>query len=112
MQAFFAGVLALAVVGCDGDEDGDDFDPRLQPAMCQLQTTDAECRSCVADCCADCGKGSECSKFAACVQKCGDDFDCVTECEERHPDGLDAWMGADECVVLQCAEECGFDDGT
>lgn len=109
--AFFA----VALIGCDGGGGGGEGGSGgsggtghedLRPAQCKLERSGEECIACVADCCSACEDGSECLQYAACMHGCDGDIDCVTDCEDRFPDGWDDWMSADMCAVHDCGDVC------
>jgi hypothetical protein len=114
MQRSIFSVMALLfstmLLACGTDDGGGGgkkvSEKDLLPAQCQIPYEGgAACDACIADCCEPCAAGSACQAWAGCTAACGEDFDCLTKCDEDHPGGRDDWMGADMCVVFECVEE-------
>lgn len=106
-------LFALALGGCDGvggnggaGGSGGSGPKDLRPSQCKIERTDDACIACVQDCCSDCGEGSECLAYAACAEACGEDIDCISDCEDEFFEGLEAWFFADICVVEDCEDSC------
>lgn len=104
--------FALVALACGGEEKetpppaSEDPHKALLPQECRIPRQGAECKACVADCCARCHPGSECIRFRACIRSCGGHLLCIRDCAESHPDGeLDA-IEAEVCPELDCADLC------
>ena len=75
-----------------------------------------ECIECISDKCAEetaaCYDDEECSALAQCMRDCGGIgeasayTECVAECADAHPDGIEGREAVEECIDANCSEEC------
>lgn len=93
-RILFVAAFAFVLAACgDSDEgDGEGTGASVLPPQCQLAANkSSECRSCAADCCAECGPGSECRKYGECQQHCAaSDSQCQMNCVQQFEAGYQA----------------------
>ena len=94
--------------GGDADAGGGDAD-----AACADDVDDFDsCMDCLcADEQADCNDNADCVSLTTCVNECGDDEACNTDCSNEYSAGVDDLVAVLDCRDDSCAEYTGADPG-